>query len=100
MLHLVNKSPFERNSLDTCLRYAVGDSAILLLEDGVYAAMKGTAQSAKIEGAVKERTVYVIGPDLAARGLDAAGVIDGVKVVGYDGFVDAVAEHGTCNSWL
>lgn len=100
MLHLVNKSPFERNSLDTCLRYATAGSAILLLEDGVYAAMKNTAQSDKIAGAAKDRTVYVIGADLAARGLNEENVIDGVKVIGYDGFVDAVVEHGACNSWL
>jgi len=100
MLHLMNKSPFERNALDSCLRYAKAGSAVLLLEDGVYAALKGTAESAKIEGAVSDRTVYVIGADLAARGLDEGSVIDGVKVIGYDGFVDAVVEHGTCNSWL
>lgn len=100
MLHLVNKSPFERNSLDSCLRNSISGSGILLLEDGVYAAMKGTSESSKIEGATSDKTVYVIDADLAARGLDADNVIDGVKVVGYDGFVDAVVEHGTCNSWL
>lgn len=100
MLHLMNKSPFERNSLDTCLRYAKTGSAILLLEDGVYAALKGTNQSTKIEGVVGDRTVYVIGADLSARGLDEGNVIDGIKVIDYEGFVDAVVEHGTANSWL
>ncbi len=37
MLHTVNKSPFEKTSLDSCLRFAQEGSAILLLEDGVYA---------------------------------------------------------------
>jgi hypothetical protein len=34
VLHIVNKSPYDRNSLDACLRLAQPDSAILLIEDG------------------------------------------------------------------
>ena len=34
MLHTVNKSPFEKNSLETCLRLAEDNSSILLIEDG------------------------------------------------------------------
>ena len=45
MLHIVNKSPFERNTLDTCLKHAKAGSAILLIEDGVYGALKGTASA-------------------------------------------------------
>lgn len=100
MLHTVNKSPFERNSLDSCLRLATKGSAILLIEDGVIAAVKGTAQSPKIQGAVGSYDVFVLGPDLKARGLSADQVIDGVKVVDYSGFVDLVAERGTVNAWL
>ena len=40
VLHIVNKSPYDRNSLDTCLRLAAPGSAILLIEDGVYAARR------------------------------------------------------------
>ena len=39
-LHTVNKSPFERNSLEGCIRLAAKGSAVLLIEDGVYGAMK------------------------------------------------------------
>ena len=42
MLHTVNKSPFERNTLETCLSLAKKGSSILLFEDGVYAAVKGS----------------------------------------------------------
>jgi len=38
-LHTVNKSPFDRSSLETCLRLAGKGNAVLLLEDGVYGAM-------------------------------------------------------------
>ena len=42
MLHTINKSPYEKNSLQTCLRVAPDKSDILLIEDGVYAALKNT----------------------------------------------------------
>ena len=100
MLHTVNKSPFERNALDSCLRLALPGSAILLIEDGVYGALAGTAQSAKIEAAAKTHEVYVLGPDLRARGIEQSRLIGGVKVVDYGGFVDLAVDKGTVNSWL
>ena len=42
MLHIVNKSPYERNTLDAVLRIAQ-DGSLLLIEDGVYAATRGSA---------------------------------------------------------
>jgi tRNA 2-thiouridine synthesizing protein B len=48
MLHTVNKSPFEHSALDTCLRYAREGASVLLIEDGVYAAARGTAVAHKM----------------------------------------------------
>jgi tRNA 2-thiouridine synthesizing protein B len=100
MLHTVNKSPFERNALDSCLRLATPGSAILLIEDGVYGALKGTAHAATVEAATKTHEIYVLGPDLKARGLEESRVIGGIKVVDYGGFVDLAVAKGTVNSWL
>lgn len=100
MLHTVNKSPFERSTLESCLRLARKGSAILLFEDGVLAAQKNTAVSGKIEAAAKEFDVFVLGPDLKARGIGEAGLVNGITVVDYGGFVDLVAERGTVQSWL
>jgi len=100
MLHIVNKSPFERNSLDSCLRFAKEGSTVLLIEDGIYAALSGTAVSDKMSQALQSRKVYVLGPDLLARGMRADQVIDGIKVVDYPCFVDLVAEHDNVQSWL
>lgn len=97
MLNIINKSPLERGSLDTCLQSADG-GAILLIEDGVYAATKGSAGEAKLKAAGKFK-VYALGPDLEARGM-ADRVMDGVTVVDYGGFVDLVAEHKASQSWL
>jgi tRNA 2-thiouridine synthesizing protein B len=99
MLHIVNKSPSERNTLESCLRLATQGSAVLLTEDAVYAVAKGGAAEAKIKAAQAGLKIYALAPDLAARGM-ADRVMDGVNLVDYGGFVDLVAEHSNCQSWL
>ncbi|MCP5374354.1 MAG: sulfurtransferase complex subunit TusB [Hyphomicrobiales bacterium] len=100
MLHTVNKSPFERTNLKSCLRLAGKGDAIMLIEDAVYAAVQGTAVADTMAGAKDDFQVYVMGPDLDARGISRDSVIDGINVVGYDGFVDLVVEHETSQAWL
>jgi tRNA 2-thiouridine synthesizing protein B len=99
MLHIVNKSHRQTSSLASCLRLAQDGQALLLIEDGVYAATKGGAASANLADALKRLKVYALQPDLEARGM-AGALIDGVTTVDYAGFVDLVAEHSTSQSWL
>jgi tRNA 2-thiouridine synthesizing protein B len=99
MLHIVNKSATERGALESCLAMATQGSAVLLIEDAIYAATKGSTAAAKIQAAMAGLKIYALGPDLAARGMSGR-VLDGVNVVDYGGFVDLVAEHNTCQSWL
>jgi len=100
MLHTVNKSPFERNTFDSCISMAKSGSSVLLIEDGVIASLKGSSVSDKVSKAMENVTFYVLGPDLNARGMTDDQVIDGVKVVDYEGFVDLVTENDKVNSWL
>ena len=100
ILHTVNKSPLDRNALESAIKHATKGSAVLMIEDGIYGAMKGTIKSAMVTDAMKDISFYVLGADLKARGIDASRVIDGIKVVDYNGFVDLVAEHNTSQSWL
>jgi len=99
MLHTINKSPFERNNMDSCFNHAVSGSAILFYEDGVYAALKGTAVSDRVAAKAKDLKVCVLGEDLTARGMSHDQVLDGVKVVDYGGFVDLAADYGTVQAW-
>jgi tRNA 2-thiouridine synthesizing protein B len=98
MLHIVNKSHLERSALDACLRIATGGT-LLLIEDGVYAALAGTPGEAKLREAMARFKVCALAPDLEARGV-ADRVMEGVALVDYGGFVDLVASHPTCQSWL
>jgi len=99
-LHTVNKSPFEKNSLDACLNYAGSGANLLLLEDGVYAALKGTRFEQRVTAALDSVKVYVLGPDLQARGFSEERVIEGISVVDYAGFVDLAAENAKVQAWL
>ena len=100
VLHIVNKSPYERNALDTCLRLAKADSSILLIEDGVYAAIQGAAAAEKLAPRLETNRVYALLPDLQARGLDTGRLLEGIETVDYDGFVRLATEHEKLQSWL
>lgn len=100
VLHIVNKSPYERNSLDTCLRLAQAGSAILLIEDAIYAVKKNAAASAKLQSALEKHKIYALEPDLKARGIDPEQAIDGISMVDYDGFVTLTTEYENLQSWL
>ena len=100
ILHTVNKSPFERNALESCLKFATDGAALLLFEDGVYAALKGTSVEPHVTGALGRLKVYVLGPDLQARGFSEARIIEGINVVDYAGFVDLAAENEKVQAWL
>jgi tRNA 2-thiouridine synthesizing protein B len=99
MLHIVNKSPSERATLDSCLAHARPGHSVLLIEDAVYAATRGHVASAKVKAALGTVKVYVLTPDLEARAR-AGAVIDGVVPVDYRGFVDLVTQNPRVQSWL
>jgi tRNA 2-thiouridine synthesizing protein B len=99
-LHTVNKSPFDRNTLEACLRLVTKGNSVLLIEDGVYGAMQGTSKSDVVEKALNDVAIYALGPDLKARGIDESKLIDGIKVVDYKGFVDLAVANDKVNAWL
>lgn len=100
ILHTVNKSPFERDSLKSCLNYATSGSSVLLIEDGVYGALQGTSFEGLIKEAMDGINLYALGPDLKARGFGEDRVISGIQVVDYAGFVDMAAENDKVQAWL
>jgi tRNA 2-thiouridine synthesizing protein B len=97
MLFTVNKSPYTNNSLESVLRIAPSGAPILLYEDGVYAAAAGAGRAAPVLAALANHPVYALEADLQARGL--AEVLEGVRVINYDGFVELVEQHDVA-PWL
>ena len=99
LLHTINKSPFERNSFDSCVAHVKKGASILLIEDGVYAATQGTAAAKKLEGIMKDVKVYALQPDVNTRGMQGK-MLGGVNLVDYGGFVDLVTQHNAVQAWL
>ncbi len=100
MLHIVNKSPFDRNSLQSCLRLAQPNDAILMYEDGIYAAFKGTVIENDIQTTLSKCKMYVLKPDFEARGMNEGNVIPGIQSVSYSEFVDLTVQYSPVQAWL
>jgi tRNA 2-thiouridine synthesizing protein B len=99
-LHTVNKSPFERSAFISALNHLRPGDALLVMEDGVVGARKGSAFAGLIESATKTCSLYVLAPDLAARGMGENDLVAGAKLVDYGGFVDLVTTHDRTQAWL
>ena len=97
-LHTVNKSPFRETSLTSCLAHAKDGDTVLLIEDGIFGALKNTRFSDAIKTASAK--VCILAPDIAARGISEAHILDGVQSVDYDGFVAMAAESDRIQAWL
>ncbi|MGA8259782.1 MAG: sulfurtransferase complex subunit TusB [Arenicellales bacterium] len=100
MLHTVNKSPFEKDSLCSCFRLAKEGSDVLLIEDGVYAAVKGTRFEQRIREALGRCAIFVLEADIRARGIEPRDLIPGVAIVDYAGFVDLAVKNDRVQCWL
>jgi tRNA 2-thiouridine synthesizing protein B len=100
VLHTVNKSPFEKDSLNTCFRLARPGSEILLIEDAVYGALAGTRMEKLIRDALEKYAIFVLEADIEARGIAPAALIPGVATVDYAGFVDLSVRNDCVQSWL
>jgi tRNA 2-thiouridine synthesizing protein B len=99
-LHTVNKSPFERNALKSCLGHLCQGDAVLMIEDGVFGARKGSSAASMVQAALQAAKVYALAPDLAARGIKPQDLVGGIELVDYGGFVDLVTNHGRTVAWL
>lgn len=99
-LHTVNKSPFERNALKSCLDHASSGDSILLIEDGVLGARKGGSFAKALKEMKSSCALFALGPDLAARGIKAEDLAEGIQLVDYAGFVDLAAAATRVCAWL
>lgn len=97
MLHIINKSPYMKSSLESCVRVAQNDDPILLTEDGVLAALDGGTAAEIVKAALKSRAVYALSADIKARNVNR--LVSGVKVIDYNGFVELVEQHRPM-TWL
>jgi len=89
-LSIVKRSPFEFNDLELCLNYTP-DAPIVLLQDAVAAACGEHKWSVLL----KDKQVYVIDVDLAARGLSLS---TGTTIT-YQQWVELTEQYRQIQSW-
>lgn len=99
-LHTVNKSPYERSSLKSCLDHVAEGDSVLLIEDAVVGARRGGSFVAALKAARSSCAIYVLGADLAARGMKAEDLAEGISLVDYGGFVDLAVTNTRVCTWL
>ena len=100
ILHTVNRSAYQDEALESCLRVAVAGSAVLLIEDGVYAA-RSSGQCAHLIGDARvEIQVYALDADLQARGIARGEMLERVQVLDYRGFVVLTCEFDKMLAWF
>ena len=95
MLHTLMTSPF-RCDLAAMLRLLSEGDDVLLLQDGVIAALEGTAALEALLNA--PISLYVLKEDLAARGLSAQ-ISTRVTGVSYTDFVALVVKNPQQMTW-
>ena len=83
VLHTLSAAP-GTPGFHTCLRVATAEDSILLLGDGVYAAIAGSPGSLQLQAA--SATLFALVQDVAAAGIGQS-MADSVKVIDFDGFV-------------
>jgi len=99
-LHTVNKSPFQNQTLISCLGHAKAGDSVLMIEDGIYGAMSGGSMSEVVAGMGANVKLFVLGADVAARGIDAGRVAEGITSVNYEEFVGMAASCDRVQNWL
>lgn len=89
-LHIVNQSPFAGSALSDCLNAFHPGDALLLIEDGVYAAADQRAQ-------LPAGTTYCLGADARARGVTIPETIENIDEARW---VALCTEHNPIVSWF
>jgi sulfur relay protein TusB/DsrH len=99
ILHVVNKS----SALADCLALAPPEGAILLFEDAVAAALDTPENRERLASLGGNPKLYVLQPDLAARGLTrgaGAGLLPAFEPLGYAEFVALCTACTRVQSWF
>ena len=98
ILHIISTSPTMRSSLQSCLRVAQKGNAIIFIEDAVMAVKKECVDEL-INNALGRIKLYVLKPDLKARGIKSDQLIEGIVSVDYHEFVRLTVKYDRVQTW-
>jgi tRNA 2-thiouridine synthesizing protein B len=98
-LHTITKSPFSHLTLVSCLQVCGKNDGILLLEDGVFGALKTAPCAVELTALIATGVkVYALTPDVKARGLSEK-IRSDITLTDYNGFVQLSIAHSCVQSW-
>ncbi|MCX2981389.1 sulfurtransferase complex subunit TusB [Halieaceae bacterium IMCC14734] len=97
LLHTVNQSPITSTAWQSALNSLLPGAHILLLEDGVYAAVAGTAAADQLL-ALNDVHCHVLAADAATRGITHK-LAEGIELISYQDFVNLSTECHAVQSW-
>lgn len=89
-LHIVNQSPYRSSALRECLAAMAEGDALLLIEDGVYAATGSEAATMPV-------ATYCLQADVSARGIEAE---KSIELIDEQRWVALCVEHAPIVSWF
>ena len=95
ILHTINSSPLSDYALQNCLSYLGDSDYVLLMGDAVISVTVNIEQRSDLLTLHKNNRLFILQPDLQARGLSA----DIGKIIDYAGFVDLSIECKSQLSW-
>lgn len=95
LLHTLSRSP-AHSALRDCLAVLGADDALLLLGDGVYAALEGSEAAALLTGS--GASLFVLAADAALAGVRER-MLPGATVVDDDGFVALTERYSRQLAW-
>lgn len=98
MLHIINQSPFNSDSLQKCLALVKANDGILLIENAVIAGLNNAKFHQALLNVANKCSLYALKPDVVARGLSDI-IMSEIKLIDYEQFVELVVEYQPIQSW-
>lgn len=98
MLHIIQTSPFQSQTLEACLQNSSVSDVILFIENGVLALLHHSQFSHQLAKQQESITLYALKSDVDARGI-AEQIIANVELIDYKTFVELTIAHYPISTW-
>lgn len=99
ILHSVNKSPFNQNTLMQCLDIIDHNHALILIEDGCYGALKSSPAIKTLQDKQEQGLqVYALTDDINTRGL-SDNLLETITLIDMAEFVELCCNYSSTQSW-
>lgn len=96
MLHLISQSPISTAVLE---RVGEGD-CLVFFENAVYRILRnGCFAEVLVKKMNSTCHLFVLQDDLTLRGINAASLISGIEVIGYQELVELTEKHSLIQTW-